>query len=96
MLPTYTSIFVKLLNLAGYCLSYGRFLLFHKCPAVENLSVVMWSTACNNNVVVDLAKELAKDVPSKGNYLDDYVEYCKLSGVIQLPSTYFNVYSSKE
>jgi hypothetical protein len=56
----------------------------------------MWSTACNSNVVVDLAKELAKDVPSKGNYLDDYVEYCKLSGVIQLPSTYFNVYSSKE
>jgi len=97
MSPTYTSIFVKLLNIAALLCLMAAFVCFTSPNTSRNISVVlMWSTACNNNVVVDLAKELAKDVPSKGNYLDDYVEYCKLSGVIQLPSTYFNVYSSKE
>ncbi len=56
----------------------------------------MWSTTCNDEVVIDLAKELAKDVPSKGSYLDDYQEYCKLTGVIPLPNTYFKAYSSRE
>ena len=56
----------------------------------------MWSTTCNDAVIVDLAKELAKDVPSKGSYLDDYQEYCKLTGAIPLPTTYFKAYSSRE
>ena len=56
----------------------------------------MWSSTVNNDSSINFVTEIAKDIPSKGNFFEDYNEFCKQFSILPCPYVKESVYINSE